>query len=64
MSVTTIIEFDDVTEHTFDATNITLLNDKGQLKSLVDANEILFSNFDGNVLPFLDKIFQDNTREV
>lgn len=47
MSVTNLIEFDDITEHTFDANFLTLLNDKGQLKSLVSANEILFANFDG-----------------
>ena len=56
MSVTTLIEFDDITEHTFDAIKLTLLNDKGQLKSLVSANEILFSNFDGNVLPTLPEV--------
>ena len=48
MSATTLIEFDDPTEHTFDAVKMELANDKGRLKSLVSANEILFSNFDTN----------------
>lgn len=56
MSATTLIEFDDVTEHTFDSTKLTLLDDKGQLKSQVSANEILFSNFDGTGLdPLISK---------
>ena len=46
MSATTLIEFDDQTEHAFDAVKMELANDKGLLKSLVLASEILFSNFD------------------
>lgn len=46
MSITSLIEFDDVSEHTFDAAKLTLLNDKGQLKNLVSADEIIFSNYD------------------
>ena len=56
MSVLSLIEFDDVTEHSFDNTKMELLNDKGQLKSQVSANEILFSNFEGNVLPVLPEV--------
>lgn len=51
MSVTTLIEFDDATEHEFDASKLELVGDKGKLKFLPIASEILFANFDGNVLP-------------
>lgn len=47
MSATEIIEFNDVTEHTFDNTKLTLLNDKGQLLSQVSPDEIFFANYDG-----------------
>lgn len=47
MSATVLIEFDDPSEHTFDNTKLTLLNDKGQLLSQVSPNEILFGNYDG-----------------
>ena len=46
MSATTLIEFDDLTEHTFDALLMKLANDKGQLKEQFLSSEILFSNYD------------------
>jgi len=48
MSVTTLIEFDDASEHTFDSALLILTGDRGLLKSLVSSNEVLFSNFDTN----------------
>jgi len=45
MSVTTLIEMDDASEHTLPA-NIELALGQAKLKSLVLASEILFSNFD------------------
>ena len=56
MSVRAIIEFDDAAEHSFDTAILTLLNDKGQHLSQLSPNEILFSNFDGNVLPVLPEV--------
>lgn len=46
MSVTSLIEFDDAAEHEFDSSTLELASDKGGLKSQVDTNEVLFSNFD------------------
>lgn len=46
MSVNTTIEFDDLTEHSFDATKIELSDDKAKLTSIVPASENLFFNFD------------------
>ena len=56
MSATTLIEFDDLSEHTFDATKLALVNDKGQEKTQFLSSEILFSNFDGNTLPTLPEV--------
>ena len=64
MSVLSLIEFDDVTEHSFDNTKMELLNDKGQLKSQVDANEILFSNFDGNILPVVPELSKRGNKTI
>lgn len=56
MSVTSLIEFDDASEHFYDTSKLELLDDKGKLLFLPIASEILFSNFDGNVLPTLPTV--------
>lgn len=45
MSATVLVEFDDAAEHNIPP-QLTLLDDKGQMKSQVLASEVLFANFD------------------
>jgi len=46
MTVLSLVEFDDETEHTFDNTKLELANDKGQMKNVTPVSELFFFNFD------------------
>lgn len=46
MSVTSTIEYDDVSEHTFDSSVLELSDDKAKLKSQVLGSEVMFANYD------------------
>ena len=52
MTATTLIEYDVLAEHIFDAAKLKLADDKGQQKEQFLASEVFFSNFDtdGNLI--------------
>lgn len=48
MTVLSLLEFDDESEHTFDDTKLELVNDQGRIKSQINPDEICFFNFEND----------------